>query len=83
MPGQPFSLAELREAVGALYGRRQRQFALARDLHTSPRAIKSWFNGTPLPDLREKLADLCRLRGADPHMQQLARKLEELGPPER
>jgi hypothetical protein len=83
MPKQPFSLADLREAVDALYGRRQWQFALARDLNTSPRAVKGWFNGQPLPDLRAKLADLCRLRDADPHMQNLARKLEKLGPPER
>jgi hypothetical protein len=84
MPGQPFSLADLRTADDALCGRRQWHFALARDLNRTPRAIKGWFNGRPLPDLREKLANLCRLAALDdPDMQKLARKIEKLGPPER
>jgi hypothetical protein len=84
MPDQPFSLANLREAVDELYGRRQWQLALARDLNTTPRTIKGWFNGKPLPDLREKLADLCRRAAVDnPAMGKLAVKLEKLGPPER
>jgi hypothetical protein len=65
MPIQPFSPADPREAIDALYGRRQWQLALARDLNTTPRAVKGWFNGKPLPDLREKLADLCRLAAVD------------------
>jgi hypothetical protein len=53
------------------------QFALVRD-------IKGWFNGKPLPNLREKLADLCPLAAADnPDMGKLALKLGKLGPPER
>jgi hypothetical protein len=48
-----------------------------------PRTIKGWFNGKPLPDLREKLADLCRRAAVDnPAMGKLALKLEKLGPPE-
>jgi hypothetical protein len=58
--------------------------ALARDLNLQPRTIKGWFNGKPPPDLREKLADLCRLAAVDnPAMGKLALKLEKLGPPER
>ena len=60
MPGQPFSLADLREAADALYGLRQWQVELARDLGLPPQAIKRWFAGTPLPDIRNLLADLCR-----------------------
>jgi hypothetical protein len=38
---------------------------------------KGWFSGKPLPDLREKLADLCRLAAVDnPVMGKLAPKLE-------
>ena len=83
MTKQPFSLANLRDTVEALYRPHQWQLALARDLNVQPRTIKGWFNGKPLPDLREKLADLCRRRNADPHMQRLARKFEKLGPPSR
>jgi hypothetical protein len=84
MPGQPFSLADLREAINALYGRRQWQFALARDLNVRPLTVKGWLSGRPLPDLREKLADLCRRAAVDnPAMEKLALKLEKLGPPER
>ena len=42
MPGQPFSLANLREVADALYGRRQWQLALARDLHAPPQTIEGW-----------------------------------------
>ena len=45
MPKRPFSLADLREAIDALYGRSQWQLAHARDLNTTPRAVKGWFNG--------------------------------------
>ena len=84
MPGQPFSLAELREVADALYGRRQWQGLLARDLKIPERAVKSWFVGKPLPDIRKLLADLCRQHDADnPNLQKLARKIEKLGPPER
>jgi hypothetical protein len=82
MPGAPFSLANLRDTGEALYGR-QSQLALARDLHMPPRTVKGWCNGKPLPDLRGRLADLCRLRGVDDtNMLKLARKLEQLRPPE-
>ena len=84
MPGQPFSLANLREAADALYGKRQWQGLLARDLGLPPQTIKRWFTGKPLPDIRQLLADLCRRKGVDdPNMEKLARKLEKLGPPER
>jgi hypothetical protein len=60
------------------------QLGLARDLNVQPRTVKGWFNAKPLPDLREKLTDLCRLAAADnPDMGKLALKLEKLGPPER
>jgi hypothetical protein len=36
--------------------------------------------GKPLPDLRRRLADLCRQRD-DPAMLKLANKLQQLGPP--
>lgn len=82
MPAQPFSLANLREVSNALYGPIWAVF-LAEDLGVKPRTIKGWFNGKPLPDLRQQLAALCRKRGAgQPGMEQLARKIEELGPPE-
>jgi hypothetical protein len=84
MPGQPFSLADLGTVADALYGRRQWQAQLAGDLKTTPRTIGRWFDGTPLPDLRRELADLCRRKDVDdPSMERLARKLEKLGPPER
>jgi hypothetical protein len=84
MPGQPFSLADLRSVADALYGRRQWQAQFAGDLKTTSRTIGCWFDGTPLPDLRPQLADLCRRNGAgDPNMEKLACKLEKLGPPER
>jgi hypothetical protein len=83
MPGQPFSLANLREVADTLYPRRGWQLQLAKDLHTTPTMIRRWFNGERLPDLRRRLADLCRLRGVDdPNMLKLAHKLEQLGPPE-
>jgi hypothetical protein len=83
MSGQPFSLADLRTAADALYGRRHWRAEFARDLKTTPLTIVRWFDGTPLPDLRRELADLCRRNAADnPSMEQLARKLEKLGPPE-
>jgi hypothetical protein len=72
------------EGGDALYGRHQWQLALARDLNVQPRIVKGWFNGKPLPELREKLADLRRLAAVDnPEMGKLALKLEKLGPPER
>ena len=84
MPGQPFSLADLRTVADALYGRRQWQVELARDLGLPQQTIKRWFAGKPLPDIRQLLADLCRRKGADdPNMEKLARKLEKLDPPER
>jgi hypothetical protein len=80
---QPFSLANLRDTGAALYGRGW-QAALARELRTTPRTIKGWFDGKPLPDLRRYLADLCRQEGDDdPNMEKLARKLEQLSAPER
>ena len=83
MPGQPFSLANLREVADALYGRRQWQLALARDLHVPPQTIKGWFGGKPLPDLRQRLTDLCRQTAVDnPAVGKLALKLENLGPPQ-
>ena len=83
-PKQPFSLANLREAAEALYGGRQWQPLLARDLALPPQTIKRSFAGKPLPDIRQLLADLCRRNGAgDPNMEKLARKLENLSPPER
>ena len=82
MPGQPFSLANLREVADALYGKRRRHGLLARDLNIPERVIKGWFAGRRLPDTRKLLADLCRKNGADdPAMLKLARKLESLGPP--
>jgi hypothetical protein len=84
VPGQPFSLANLREAANALYGKRQWQGLLARDLGIPPQTIKRWFAGKPLPDLRKPLADLCRRNAADnPKMLELAHKIEEFGTPER
>ena len=84
MPTQPFSLADLRTVADALYGRRQWQVEFARDLGIPPATIKRWFTGKPLPDIRDLLAALCRRKGADdPSMEQLARKLEKMGPPER
>ena len=83
MPVQPFSLANLREVADALYGRRQWQLALARDLHVPPQTIKGWFGGKPLPDLRQRLTDLCRQTAVDnPAVGKLALKLENLGPPQ-
>ena len=82
MPGPAFSLANLRDTGEALYGRRW-QGGLARDLHMPARSVKGWCDGKVLPDLRRRLADLCRLRGVDdPAMLKLAHKLEQLGPPE-
>ena len=83
MPKQPFSLANLRDTGEALYGR-QWQAALARDLKLQLRLVQGWFQGKPLADLRQPLADLCRRCSADdPSMERLARALERLGPPER
>jgi hypothetical protein len=56
MPGEPFSLADLRTAADALYGRRQWQGELARDLGLPQQTIKRWFTGKPLPDIRQMLA---------------------------
>jgi hypothetical protein len=56
MPGQPFSLANLREAADALYGKRQWHGLLARDLNIPERVIKTWFTGRRLPDIRKLLA---------------------------
>ena len=57
---------------------------LARDLGMTPQAIKRWFAATPLPDIRNLLADLCRRIAADnPRGHELAREIEKLGPPER
>jgi hypothetical protein len=84
MPKQPFSLANLRDTAEALYGKRQWQPLLSRDLGIPPQAIKRWFTGKPLPDLRQLLADLCRKNGEEnPSLQKLAGKIEKLGPPER
>jgi hypothetical protein len=84
MPEQPFSLANLREAADARYGKCQWQGLLARDLNIPPQVIKAWFAGKPLPDIRKVLADLCRRNAADnSSLQKLARKIEKLGPPER
>ena len=84
MPTQPFSLADLRTVADALYGRRQWQVELARDLGLPPQVIKAWLTGKPLPDIRNLLAALCRRNAADnPSLQKLALKLEKLGPPER
>jgi hypothetical protein len=60
MPGKPFRLADLRTVADALYGRRQWQVELARDLNIPPQAIERWFAGKPLPDIRNLLAALCR-----------------------
>ena len=84
MPQKPFSLADLRVAADALYGRTQWQPALARDLRIPPTTIKRWFSGRPLPDLRQLLADLCRKNAPEnPELTKLARELDKLGPPER
>ena len=84
MATQPFTLADLRDTAEALYGARQWQPLLARDLGITPQAIKRWFTGKPLPDIRKLLADLCRRKAADnPSLEKLARKIEKLGPPER
>ena len=84
MPRQPFSLADLRTVADALYGGRQWQPLLARDLGIPPQMIKRWFTGKPLPDLRQLLADLCRRVAIDNlAMGKLAIKLEKLGPPEK
>jgi hypothetical protein len=49
----------------------------------SIRASTSIAAGAPLPDIRRKLADLCRRHDPyDPAMERMARKLESLGPPE-
>jgi hypothetical protein len=57
---------------------------MAGGANLQPRTIKGWFNGKPLADLREKLADLRRLAAVDnPAMGKLAVKLEKLAPPER
>jgi hypothetical protein len=80
MPGQPFNLANLRETADALYGKSRWQGLLARDLNLPERAVKGWFAGKPLPDLRNVLADLCRRHV--PALERVARKLEALGPPE-
>jgi hypothetical protein len=84
-PRQPFSLADLRTVADALYGGRRWQPLLARDLGITPQAIKRWFAAKPLRDIRNLLADRCRRSAADnPSLEeQLARKLEKLGPPER
>jgi hypothetical protein len=75
MPGQPFSLANLRDTGEALYGQRW-QAALARDLKVQPRLIQQWFAGKPLADLRQQLADLCRRCSAeDASMEKRARAL--------
>ena len=79
MPGQPFSIANLREAADALYGRRQWQPALARDLNTTQRTIRGWFDGQPLPDLRQQLVALLTAVGN----KNLALMIAKLGPPER
>jgi hypothetical protein len=82
MPGPPFSLANLQDVAAVLYGR-QWQAAMARDLSLPVRSITGWCNGEPLPDLRRRLADLCRKHDPyDPNMERMARKLESLGPPE-
>lgn len=80
----PFTLADLRDTADALYGKRQWQAELARDLGIPPQMIKRWFAGKPLPDIRQLLADLCRRNSADdPNMERQARKLEKMGPPDR
>jgi len=64
MPGTPFSHANLTETAHALYGRSWER-ALARDLNIPLRTVKSWFKVEPMPDLRARLADLCRQRGVE------------------
>lgn len=82
MSGHPFSLANLQDVAAALYGR-EWQVAMARDLGLPVRSITGWCNGRALPDLRRRLADLCRKRDPyDPNMERMARRLESLGPPE-
>jgi hypothetical protein len=74
MGEQSFSLADLRTVADALYGGRQWQPLLARDLGITPQAIKRWFTRKPLPDIRQLLADLCRRKGADdPSLQKRSR----------
>ena len=81
--GQPFSLANLREVADALYGRRHWHLQLARNPRVPPRTFRRWFDGDPIPDVRQQLAELCQSRGAyDPAMHKLARKIEKLGPAE-
>jgi hypothetical protein len=78
----PFSLGNLVDTGSALYGRGW-QTAVARELYIPVRSITRWCNGGPLPDIRRKLADLCRRHDPyDPNMERLARKLEALGPPQ-
>jgi hypothetical protein len=82
MAGPPFSLANLRDTGEALYGQGW-QTAVARDLSLPLRSITRWCSGGPLPDLRHKLADLYRrLDPCDPNMERMARRLENLSPPE-
>jgi hypothetical protein len=83
MTRQPFSLAHLREAADAIYERPEWQVQLAKALDTNPAMIRKWLDGAPLPDLRKRLADLCRERRPyDPDMERMARRLTSLGPPE-
>jgi hypothetical protein len=55
MPGHPFSFANLRDTGEALFGR-QWQPAICRELKLQPRTIAGWFQGKPLPDLRNDVA---------------------------
>jgi hypothetical protein len=82
MPGPPFSLANLTDTGLTLYGRGW-QTAVARELSLPARSVSRWCNGGPVPDIRHRLADLCRRRDPyDPNMERMARKLEALGAPE-
>ena len=83
MPGQPFSLANLTAPGQALFGPNWHA-RLAWELKVPERAVRKWCKGKPLPDIRERLADICRRMAAlyNPDLSDLARKLESLGPPE-
>jgi hypothetical protein len=84
MSGPAFSLANLRDTGRALFGPNWHA-RLAWELKLPERAVRKWCEGGPLPDIRERLADICRTMAAlyNPDLVDLALKLEQLGPPVR
>jgi hypothetical protein len=82
MPVAPFSIANLIEAGQALYGPNWEE-PLSDDLKVPERSIRRWCEGSALPDLRDRLAAICRQMAIhNLAFDELARKLESLGPPE-